>query len=242
MNSRKKFCNEFNMKRDIIIIAHRGASGYEFENSLSAFQKAVELKADVIETDIQKTKDNILVLNHFDNLYFVTNKNKIISKLNYNELKTIKLKNGEPIPTLEDLLERYQGKIKFNLQLKGHNIEHLILQLVKKYDLLDEVVFSAFRIRTLKKIKNIEPRAKFELLTLFPYRIFQLVYEFKNLITLGVSSINPIYPVLTKGLINHAHRFGLKVYPWTINNKKKILELKKKGIDGVITNYPDIIL
>ena len=230
------------MKRDIIIIAHRGASGYEFENSLSAFQKAVELKADVIETDIQKTKDNILVLNHFDNLYFVTNKNKIISKLNYNELKTIKLKNGEPIPTLEDLLERYQGKIKFNLQLKGHNIEHLILQLVKKYDLLDEVVFSAFRIRTLKKIKNIEPRAKFELLTLFPYRIFQLVYEFKNLITLGVSSINPIYPVLTKGLINHAHRFGLKVYPWTINNKKKILELKKKGIDGVITNYPDIIL
>ena len=242
MINNKKFCSELNMKKDFTIIAHRGASGYELENSLSAFQKAVELKAAVIETDVQRTKDNILVLNHFDNLYFVTNKYKIISKLEYKELKNIKLKNGEQIPTLNDLLERYKGKIKFNLQLKGHNIERLLVESVNNHDLLDDVVFSAFRIRNLKKIKRIEPRARFELLTIFPYRIFQLIYYFKNLVKLGVTAINPIYPILTKGLINHAHQFGLKIYPWTVNNKEKIIELKKKGIDGVVTNYPDIII
>jgi len=242
MNINKKFCKEFNMKKDFIIIAHRGASGYKFENSMSAFKKAVELKADVIETDIQRTKDNVLVICHNDNLFSSTNTNKIISKMNYQELKSIKLKNGESIPTVEDLLESCKGKIKFNLELKARNIEDLLIKIVKKHDLVDDVIFSDFTTKSFKKIKKFEPKAKFELLTFFPYRILQMVHPFNKLVKLGVTSINPIYRVITDGLIENAHKYGLKIFPWTVNRKKKILELKKRGIDGVITNYPDILI
>jgi len=229
------------MKKKFVVTAHRGASGYKFENSMSAFDKAVELKADFLETDIQKTKDNVLVCNHFNNLYLVTNKNKSISKLTYEELKNYKLKNGETISKVDDLLKKHKGKIKFNLQIKANNIEKLLIKIVKKYDLIDDVVFSAFRIRSFKIIKQIEPKFKFQILTFLPYRIFQMIFPLKKLVDLGVESINPIYSVLTDGLIRSAHQVGLKIYPWPVNDKDKILRLKAKEVDGIITDYPDIL-
>ena len=125
------------MKTKFKIIAHRGASGYDFENSMSAFKKAIELKADVIETDVRKTKDNVLILSHDDNLQFLTNSNKIISESTFKELEFVKLNNGELIPTVEDLLSIHNGEITFNFEIKVENAEEILVQLVKKYDLLN---------------------------------------------------------------------------------------------------------
>ncbi len=226
---------------DFIMIAHRGASGYELENSMSAFDKAVKLKADFLETDIQITKDKVLVCNHWNNLYFVTKKNKLISNLTYNELNKIKLRNGESIPTVNELLDKLQGKIKFNLQIKANDIEKKLVFLINKYDLMDDVVFSAFKMKSFRRIKQIEPKSKFQILSFLPYRIFKLIFPFKKLKTLGVESINPLYTIITKGLVREAHLARLKIYPWTVNNKEIILKLKDKGVDGIITNYPDIL-
>ncbi|NHI91193.1 MAG: hypothetical protein EAX96_01735 [Candidatus Lokiarchaeota archaeon] len=229
------------MKKEFKIIAHRGASGYEFENSMSAFKRAVKLKADMIETDVQRTKDNILVLSHNNNLYHATKNRKFISRLNYNELEKFKLRNGDSILTVEELLNEFNGKIQFNLEIKAQNIEEILLKMIKRYDLLNEVIFSNFSFQSLMKIRRIEFKARIAFLTIFPYRILQLGYPFRKLVSLGVEAINPKYNILTNGFIENAQKFNLKIYPFTVNNKEKILDLRKKGINGIFTDYPDIL-
>ncbi|MHA1786205.1 MAG: glycerophosphodiester phosphodiesterase [Candidatus Helarchaeota archaeon] len=224
-----------------LIIAHRGASRFEFENSMSAFKKAVKLGADMIETDVQKTKDGVLVLNHDNSLYHATGKRRLISKLTHAELKKLKLKNGEPIVTVDDLLSELKNKIKFNLEIKTHNIEKKVLFLVKSHDLLDDVIFSNFSLKSIKRIKNIEPKAHVAFLTIFPYRILQTFFPMKKLVKIGIEALNPLHNVVSDGLIKNVHQHDMKIYPWTINNKKRILYLKEKEVDGVFTDYPNIL-
>ena len=229
------------MTKDFILFAHRGASGYELENSMSSFIKAIQMKPNFIETDVRKTKDNVLILIHDDNLRKLAFSNRSVSKLNINQLNNIKLLNGESIPTLENLLELHDGKIKFDLEIKVGHIEKKIIETVKKYDLLDQVVFSNFSLKSLNKIHNIEPKAELQLLVLFPHVIFDKLDLFKKLLNIGITAINPIYQIITDNLIQNAHAIGLKIFPWTINDRIKLMELKEKGIDGVFTDYPDIL-
>ena len=229
------------MKTKFKIIAHRGASGYDFENSMSAFKKAIELKADVIETDVRKTKDNVLILSHDDNLQFLTNSNKIISESTFKELEFVKLNNGELIPTVEDLLSIHNGEITFNFEIKVENAEEILVQLVKKYDLLNHVVFSSFSLDVLMNIKKIEPRAQLQFVTIFPHIVFPSQNELKKLVDLGIHALNPLHSLITEELIKQARDVGLELYPWTINDMDRILELIKLGVDGVITDYPDIL-
>ena len=229
------------MMKEFIMFAHRGASGYEFENSVSSFIRAIQMKAHFIETDVQKTKDNVLVLIHDDNLRKLTFSNRSVSKLNFDQLNNIKLLNGESIPTLENLLELHDGKIKFDLEIKVGNIEKKLIETVKKYDLLDQVVFSNFSLKSLNKIHGIEPKAQLQLLILFPHVIFRKLNMLKKLLDIGITAINPIFPIVTNSLIQNAHAIGLKVYPWTINDRIKLSQLIEMGIDGVFTDYPDIL-
>ena len=228
------------MKSKFKIIAHRGASGYEFENSMSAFKKAIEL-ADVIETDVRKTKDNVLILSHDDNLQNLTNSNKIISESTFKELEFVKLNNGELIPTVEDLLSIHKGEIIFNLEIKVENVEKLLVQLVKKYDLLNHVVFSSFSLDVLMNIKKIEPRAQLQFVTIFPHIVFPERNQLKKLAELGIHALNPLYSLITEDLIKQAREVGLELYPWTINDMDTILKMIELGIDGVMTDYPDIL-
>jgi len=229
------------MKSKFKIIAHRGASGYDFENSMSAFKKAIELKADVIETDVRKTKDDVLILSHDDSLQNLTNSNKIISESTFKELEFVKLNNGELIPTVEDLLSIHNGEIIFNLEIKVENAEELLVELVKKYDLLNHVVFSSFSLEVLMNIKEIEPRAQLQFVSIFPHIVFPERDQLKKLAELGIHALNPLYSLITEDLIKQARDVGLELYPWTINDMDTILKMIELGIDGIMTDYPDIL-
>ena len=93
----------------------------------------------------------------------------------------------------------------------------------------------------MNKIHDLEPRAQLQLLVLFPHIIFNKIHLFKKLLKIGICAINPIYSIVNDNLIQNAHEIGLKIYPWTINDRFKILEFKEMGVDGVITDYPDIL-
>ncbi len=229
------------MSKNFLIFAHRGASGYEFENSLSAFKKAIQLKADFIETDVRKTKDKELILVHDNNLSSLTNYKMIVSRSKYHELKNIKLNNNESIPRLDDLLELQKGQIKLNLEIKVRKIEETIIHRIKKYDLIDQVVFSSFSLKTLRRIKKIEPSSKLHLIFFYPNNTFYKRFQFKKLVELGISALSPLYAHITDDFIKNAFDAGLKIYPWTVNDALKVMELKNRGINGIITDYPDIL-
>ncbi|MHA1385760.1 MAG: glycerophosphodiester phosphodiesterase [Candidatus Helarchaeota archaeon] len=230
--------------RKFTIIAHRGASGYEFENSMKAFKKAIELKAQMIETDAQISSDGIIVLNHDNNIKKTTNQKGKISKLSFEELKKIPLKNGEQIPTYQELLELCKGKIEINLEIKARKIEKKVLNITQDNGMLEDVVFSSFSFKTLKNIRDLNSKARLAYLIIIEGSfIARLNFWMDKIVNLGIESINPFHTFISSKLVKEAHKKEILIFPWTINDADKIRSLiKEKNIDGVFTDYPDILL
>ncbi|MFX0138315.1 MAG: glycerophosphodiester phosphodiesterase [Candidatus Hodarchaeota archaeon] len=229
--------------KNFTIIAHRGASGYKFENSLSAFKKAIELKANMIETDAQITKDGVIILNHDNGIKKTTNQKGFISKLSLNEIKKIQLKNGELMPTYQDLLDLCKGKIEINLEIKAKRVEKKVIDITLKNDMLKEVVFSSFSMKTLKTLRAYNKSARLAYLIIIQGSfIARLNYLMKKITDLKVESINPYHMFISSKLVKEAHKHKILIYPWTINDAIKIRNLiEEKNIDGVFTDYPDIL-
>jgi glycerophosphoryl diester phosphodiesterase len=223
------------------IIAHRGASGYALENSLAAFNKAVQLKAHMLEMDIQATKDGQLVVMHDFTLNRTCQGAGKIKKMNFGELSSIKLKNNEHIPTLEDLIHHFGHRTQFDIELKAANIEKRVCNLVEKHDLSSQVLISSFSFKSLKKLHQIAPYL--ELGFLIPPFIFHRIrIPSKKLVDKGIRVLLPHYSLITKPMVKKAHDRGLKIIPWTVNTVGMAYKLKKiYRVDGFITDYPDLL-
>jgi len=230
------------MEKSFLTIAHRGASAYALENSFEAFNKAVELKASMIETDIQETADGYLILMHDPNLDRTTGRKGAIKKMTLEQIRAEKLRNKEDIPLLDDTLRVFGEKIGFDLEIKVENIEEKINALVDQYSLIDKTIISSFSFTTLKNLHQINPNLHLAFLTFMPWQLLKIRYSFKKLRNNGINAINPLYKIVTKSFVDQAHALNFKVYPWTVNTKDEFLKLKDEyQVDGIITNFPDII-
>jgi glycerophosphoryl diester phosphodiesterase len=148
-------------EKRIMVIAHRGASGYAPENTVSAFKKAIMMKADMIEFDVHLTKDGKVVLMHDKTVDRTTDGKGKVKEMTLKELKKLdaglwfdKKFKGEKIPTLEKVLKKFKGKILFNIEIKSEGTEEEIVRLIKKYKLEKDVMVSSFNHQFLKKIKT----------------------------------------------------------------------------------------
>ena len=115
----------------MLIIAHRGASGYEPENTLRSFRKAIGLKSDAIELDVQLTKDNKLVVIHDETVNRTTNGKGKVKDLTLRELRKLDAGKGEKVPTLEEVFNLVKRKVKIHVELKGNNIAKPVNDLIK---------------------------------------------------------------------------------------------------------------
>jgi len=149
-------------------MAHRGASTYALENSFEAFNKAIELKAPMIETDIQESLDGHLVLMHDGNLDRTTRSKGAIKKMTIDQIKSIKLRNNEDIPTLDDILKLLGEKVRFNLEIKVENVEKKVNDLLNQYKLVDKTIISSFSFTTLKNLHDLNPQLHLAFLTFMP--------------------------------------------------------------------------
>ena len=223
-------------------MAHRGASTYALENSFEAFNKAIELKAPMIETDIQESLDGHLVLMHDGNLDRTTRSKGAIKKMTIDQIKSIKLRNNEDIPTLDDILKLLGEKVRFNLEIKVENIEKKVNDLLNQYKLVDKTIISSFSFTTLKNLHDLNPQLHLAFLTFMPWPVLRVRYSFKKLQTTGIEAINPIAKLLSKTFVEQAHAQNFKVYPWTVDVKAEFLKLRDEyQVDGIITNVPDIL-
>jgi len=230
------------ISEEFIIMAHRGASGYELENSYAAFKKAVDLGAPMIETDVRETVDGTLILMHDSRINKTSMGRGKVSKLSIKEIKNIRLKNEENIPVLNDVLAQFKDKIRFNLEIKSKGIETKLYKLIKFNNLIEIVMISSFSFETLQSFYRIDRNLQLALITNLPSTIFRLKYQFDKLRASGVKAINPLYLTMSKSFVKKAQKHDLKVYPWTVNKKETALKLRDKyQVDGLITNFPDIL-
>lgn len=239
--------DNFKRKNRALVWAHRGASGYAPENTMISFEKAIEMGADGIELDVQLTKDDKLVVIHDEKIDRTSNGKgfvrdytlKELRKYNYNATYP-KVKHAE-IPLLEDVYELFQSKnMTINVELKTGvffypEIEEKVIELTKKYHLQDYVLYSSFNHRTCQKIHEIDKNAYVGLLC-GDGMVGVADYAQK----LGANAIHPSrhhlqYPDYMK----EANSRNLDINVWTVNTKEQLEYACNKGVNALITNYPD---
>jgi glycerophosphoryl diester phosphodiesterase len=220
----------------VTIIGHRGAMAYAPENTLSSFEKAVQLGAEVIEMDVHLSRDGEVAVIHDEKVNRTTNGRGLVSQMLLIELKKLRIKRTEQIPTLAEVLGKFKGRCQFNVELKGEGAALPALDIVKKCGLLKETIFSSFDGPQLVRIKGKDSRA----------RVAFLCEEKKlNMLAIAKSlkaeAINPKKKLATPELIKNAHESGLKVNVWTVNRAPAMTKYIEMGADGIITNKPDVL-
>ncbi len=231
------------------VIAHRGYSGQYPENTMLAYEKAVEAGCDEIEIDVQMTKDGVLVMLHDENVENITNGKGYIKDLTYRELQhfNVNAKFGDkygfqPIPRLDEYLDWVRKQdVTTNIELKNrkyyyHGLEEKTLELVKKYGLTDRVMFSSFNHVSLLKCKQLAPGIECGILVSKP-EIWNAGYFAREY---HLECYHPDIISLTKETVDNCKEHSIKVNVWTINGMDELQKMYSWGCDGVITNYPDI--
>lgn len=226
----------------MLVISHRGAAGLARENSVEALRAGVEAGADILEFDIRLTKDKVPVLVHDFHTLRTHRDASIISRMTLAQLqKRFKTKDDE-IVTLARVLDEFFGTILLNIEVKGRGSGKVVAGLlrdryVKKTDDWDNVLISSFKGSELVAVRRISPAANLSLLHGENPFIFIAYHRYLRLTAVGFHRlyINPFALEIAK----RAHLF---VYAYTVNRPQSALKLAQKGIDGIVTDRPDIVL
>jgi len=231
------------------IIAHRGASAYAPENTMAAFRKALDMKADGIELDVHLTKDNHIVVIHDGNVDRTSNGSGIIADMTLKELRQLDFGSwfseefgGEKIPTLEevlDLLKGWNGLLNIELKMVRpglyEGLEKKVIDMVKSYNMLENTIISSFNHYSLANVKKIESNMKIGLL--YSAGIYE---PWNYAASLNADAIHPNYISIVPEIVESCHAHNIQVNPYTVNNPEHILYMLKAKVDGIITNVPDI--
>lgn len=225
------------------IYAHRGASGTAPENTLEAFKLAIEMDVDGIETDIQMTKDGVLVLIHDERIDRTTNGSGYVNDYTYEELLQFNANNNMEqfnckIPTLRQLLELIQDEsFILHLELKTdkiryEGIEQKVIELVNQYQLEQQVIYSSFNHQSLQTLKTIQPSSR------ICYTYDGVLFKPWRYCSDGIIGLHPRFNGVTKDMIDECILNALVVNVWTVNKEKDLRRMKELGVSGVFTNFP----
>jgi len=223
-----------------LIIGHRGAYDSAPENTLKGFRKAIELKADYIEMDIQCSSDGALVIIHGNDILRRMGIKTTIEQMTLEQLKLLDMGEGEQIPELRDVINICKGKINFLFEVKSKDMSDKIAQLIQTEEILESTIICSFSIETLTSIRKIIPTIKIAAI-IPPNDFFIPEWEKRKLlldqvIDLDIPYVLTRYKNIDEDLVNYIHANGLKVFGYTINTKKITKKLINLGVDGLIVN------
>ena len=222
-----------------LIIGHRGAMGYETENTLASVQKALDLGVDMIEIDVFKCKSGEIVVFHDETVDRLANSGGRIEDFTFFEVRQLTLEGGHKIPTLQDVLKLMAHRVPLNIELKGAGTAERVHHITTYYCGKEgwdpsQFLISSFNWDELRAYRALDPNAHIAVLTEGdPLEALDVARE------LGAESINPAYGKINPENAGAIHDAGYKIYVWTVNEPKQFEELKAMGVDGIFTNYPD---
>ena len=217
-------------------IGHRGARAYEPENTLRSFKKAVEMGVDAVELDVRKTKDGQLVVIHDTDVKRTTDGEGLVSKLTLKEIKGFSAEKGEKIPTLTEALDFLDKKVKIVVELKEAGVEEQVLVEVREHGLRKNVVLVSFLEDALRRVRELDKEVETGLIYV------RHKNPVKAALDLEASYLLPLYRFTHTANVQKAHENGLKVIVWTINKPEEVAEYVKKGVDGIASDKPDILM
>ena len=218
--------------------AHRGASEYAPENTLLSFFMGVCMGANGIETDVQMTKDGVLVLFHDDTILRLTDAEGSVPDYTLNELRQFTFeKNGlqDKIVVFEDFLQKFGWRdLTFAIEIKQRGIEKEIADMIRKYDIGCKCVLTSFMFDCIEKVRACAPELKVGWLKkqITPQ-------DEQELLRIGGEEICPFAPALTAEDVDKWHRMGFNVRAWGVRDEEVMRHVCACGADGMTVNFPD---
>lgn len=227
------------------ITAHRGLSAKAPENTLYAFSDAIDAGADLIELDVQQTKDGVLVVLHDQNLRRTTGVKKNIWDVTYDEIRDLDAGSwfdpayaNARIPTLEETLQFVDGRIRLNIEIKptehtSPTLEQDVADLITTYGYTDNCWVTSFSYGSLKRIKEANPDIRTGYIMSVAYG------QFYSLKYADAFSLNKVF--VTSQVVNSAHQAGKQVFAWTVNSVSEVRSLCNLHVDSIITDDPVMV-
>jgi glycerophosphoryl diester phosphodiesterase len=235
----------------VLALAHRGGAYHPdiegLENTLQAFQHAVDLGYDYLETDVHVTKDGVLLAFHDAVLDRVTDTTGRIAQSTYAEVQRAVIKESERVPTLAELFDRFP-KARFNIDLKASGAVAPLARFLDEREAWDRVCVGSFSGRRLRRFRRLTggriatsaSPGEVAAYVVLPARLARAVTRGRPRV-LQVPHKRRRLTIVTPGLVRRAHRAGVHVHVWTIDDPDEMRALLGRGVDGLITDRTDIL-
>ena len=234
------------------ILCHRGAKDYAPENTLAAFETALELGADGFELDTQLSSDGHVVVFHDTTVDRTTNGHGKLSRLPLADLRELDAGSsfsekyrGEKIPTLDEVFEAIGKRAIINVELKNFstpfdNLAEKVCEVIRRHGIQKNVMFSSFLPWNLKKTARILPEVPRGLITAKDWRGVwgrSFGFNFGN-----YDALHPYLDNVTPQQVHRVHKLKRKINVWVVNRDEDLRRLYNWGVDGILTDDPQLAL
>lgn len=238
-----------------MLIAHRGASAYAPENTLSAVRRAMEMRAEMVEVDVLLSKDGIPILLHDPSLDRTSSGQGLVTDYTLQELKLLDAGSwfsseyaGETLPTVEELLALVKGKISVNLEIKTQaltdslegGIVQKVVDLVRKHDMQGYVIISSFDPRAIRQLKEYAPEIPGAIL--YNADLYGDKHPLDIVKDLNADAFNCSWKEIRQDWVDSLKYHKIPVNIYTVNSDSIMHQMLDMGVDGIFTDYPDVLL
>ncbi len=232
-------------------LGHRGASAYAPENTLAAFNLALEMGADGVELDVTLTKDGVPVIIHDDAVDRTTDGHGLIQQMTLEQIKCLDAGSkfdpkfaGERIPTLAQALKAVGQRGIVNIELKGTSVqddglEIAALPVIEECRMAERVIISSFNPFALQRMARLDPRLPRGLLYADDLPVYLRRAWLRPVAR--PTAMHPKYTMIDRKFLVWARGKGYDVNTWTVNEPEDMRRLVQLGIHAIITNKPDVL-
>ena len=220
----------------MIIMGHRGAAALEPENTLLSIARAMEIGVDAVEIDVRLSKDKEIVVIHDSTVDRTTNKTGLVSGYALEELRKLDAGKGERIPTLQEVIDLIGHKVRLVIELKEQGTERRVVELTKRNDFDDNVYVISFWHSLVKTVKEMDSRIKTGVLLVgCPVDACIATQASADALVMKYSFVNSKF-------VETAHKEGLKVFIWNIDDRQVLKRCADMPVDGIGSNDPRVLV
>ena len=219
-----------------LVIAHRGDSFQALENSLEAIRKALAYPVDMIEIDVRLSRDKTLFVMHDKSTERTAERGLDVERSNARELAHVRLRNGEQIPTLTDVIKAVSGKAGLNIEIKSDGAGLLTAELLASSDYEGYVLVSSFKEEEVHAVHRILPALPVSMI----FDVFT-IKDVSSYAEQGYKIVSLRKTAVTDQLVKACHGEGIQVYAWTIDSADEMQKFIDWNIDGIYSNRPDVL-
>lgn len=230
-------------EREIAVTAHRGDVTRAPENSLPAIQFAIDLNCEYVEIDVQQTSDRQVVLCHDVDFLRIAGDPRKVWNLTLEEVKSLDIGSryspdfqGEQVPTLAEVFDLADGKIKVNIELKPTaeqpELVGLVVELIQEYDFHDQCIVSSLNHRALAEVRKLDPKIRL---------CANISVSVGKIGTLDVEALSISAANLDRKMVDNYQSRGYEVHAWTINDEPTMRRFIEIGVDNILTDEPALL-